>query len=320
MPPSKKRLRLDGEEAFSPTMVAAEYHRSEVEAANIMKQWRSFRSKSSFTDLSVLCGQNNSQRQFVRLHRLVLAGCSSFMAEALKDREESTVFMPEVDHLDFLNLVQILYGERAHSNDTGYPSQELLTMLKITNFPALDKGTPYADSGTESASADQDLGSLFRGPAHEALFVNDNLEEVLHTLEPAPKKPESIKRSKPSKPDEDTEAAKNLASKIAPPTPFMDNREPEEIPSIEAKVAPEKVIEQSNTEWSDEEGVAWSENEDNVEWSDEEDEKWQQRINEKNKREEKLMMQKEQEDNQKESNHRRGSSIANDSPKSSTVS
>ena len=70
------------------------------------------------------------------------------------------MLLPDVDESDFVNLVQILYGERACSHDTGYPSADLLNMLGITCFPALDKGTPYADSGT--GSADPELGNLFQ--------------------------------------------------------------------------------------------------------------------------------------------------------------
>ena len=53
-----------------------------------------------------------------------------------------------------------MYGEKISSNDQGYPSADLLQLLKITSFPILEKGTPYADSGTESA--DPELGTLFQ--------------------------------------------------------------------------------------------------------------------------------------------------------------
>lgn len=70
------------------------------------------------------------------------------------------------------------------SHETGYPSADLLQLLRMTHFPALERGTPYADSGTGSASVGEcgaapELGSLFQGPAHEAQFVNDNIEEAL---------------------------------------------------------------------------------------------------------------------------------------------
>ena len=52
---------------------------------------------------------------------------------------------------------QVLYGEKISSTDQGYPSPELLGLLKITSFPILEKGTPYADSGTESADPELNL-------------------------------------------------------------------------------------------------------------------------------------------------------------------
>ena len=43
----------------------------------------------------------------ITLHRLVLASCSSFLAEALRGREEATLLLPDVEREDFLGLVQV---------------------------------------------------------------------------------------------------------------------------------------------------------------------------------------------------------------------
>ena len=158
---------------------STEYLRSETEVARILKQWRLFRSDERFTDLTVVCKSSES----VSLHRIVLASCSDFLAGLLKDREDAaTIVLPECDYLDFLNLVQILYGEKVCSHDSGYPSADLLQLLRITSFPVLEKGTPYADSGTESA--DPELVNFFQCQPHDPMI-------------PAP-------------------------DCIAPPTPFMD--------------------------------------------------------------------------------------------------
>ncbi|TRY70614.1 hypothetical protein TCAL_06132 [Tigriopus californicus] len=196
-PPPCKRKKLDepnmleeeqNQEQEEVTMLSrtltrsgsSDYQRSDIEVSNIMKQWRHFRSDQRFTDLTVFCGPKGTKVKTTKLHRLILASCSEFLSELLREREEAVLILPDCDPADFLNLVEILYGERVCSHDTGYPSADLLQLLKITSFPLLDKGTPYADSGTESADAE--LGSLFQGQAHEDLFLNQNIEEALGTL------------------------------------------------------------------------------------------------------------------------------------------
>ena len=99
--------------------------RTETEVTNILKQWRHFRSNRRYTDLTVHCGRakkksNNNNNSLpgskssgpgslggITLHRLVLASCSSFMAELLKDREEAVLVLPDVQEMDFANLVQV---------------------------------------------------------------------------------------------------------------------------------------------------------------------------------------------------------------------
>ena len=51
----------------------------------------------------------------------------------LDGRDETTVFLPEVDKEDFHNLVRNLYGEKG----TKRPSQELLTLLQISELPEI---------------------------------------------------------------------------------------------------------------------------------------------------------------------------------------
>ena len=97
---------------LSSSVMSTEYHRtrSDIETNNIMRLWRTFRSGEQFTDLTVFCGKNRvSHNRGISLHRLVLAGCSRYLAHVLKDnRDESMLFLPDVDESDFVNLVQVL--------------------------------------------------------------------------------------------------------------------------------------------------------------------------------------------------------------------
>ena len=68
------------------------------------------------------------------MHKAILASCSKFLSSILLDgRDETTVFLPEVDKEDFHNLVRNLYGEKG----TKRPSQELLTLLQISELPEI---------------------------------------------------------------------------------------------------------------------------------------------------------------------------------------
>ena len=96
----------------------------------LFDQWRNFLIRDSFTDLKVIC--KNDDYGGLCLHKAILASCSAFMASTLCDgRDETTVFLPEVDKEDFHNLVRNLYGETGVKR----PSVELLTLLRIEKLP-----------------------------------------------------------------------------------------------------------------------------------------------------------------------------------------
>ena len=88
-----------------------------------------------FPDLKVIC-KNDYDCNGISLHKAILASCSKFLSSILLDgRDETTVFLPEVDKEDFHNLVRNLYGEKG----TKRPSQELLTLLQISELPEIGK-------------------------------------------------------------------------------------------------------------------------------------------------------------------------------------
>ena len=92
-----------------------------------------------FPDLKVIC-KNDYDCNGISLHKAILASCSKFLSSILLDgRDETTVFLPEIDKEDFCRLVKNLYGEKS----TKKPSQELLTLLQISELPEISE-----DSGS----------------------------------------------------------------------------------------------------------------------------------------------------------------------------
>ena len=88
-----------------------------------------------FSDLKVIC-KNDYGCNGISLHKVILASCSKFLSLILLDgRDETTVFLPEIDKEDFDALVKYLYGEKS----TKKPSQELLTLLQISELPEISE-------------------------------------------------------------------------------------------------------------------------------------------------------------------------------------
>ena len=109
----------------------------------LFSQWREFFVNDYFTDLRVMCKDDNIAG--VTLHRAVLASCSLFLASLLSEddqgrRDETTLLMPDIEKEDFLNLVKILYGERVSRR----PSEQLLILLGIENLPPSPAMMPSA--------------------------------------------------------------------------------------------------------------------------------------------------------------------------------
>ena len=88
-----------------------------------------------FSDLKVIC-KNDYGCNGISLHKAILASCSKFLSSILLDgRDETTMFLPDIEKEDFDGLVKYLYGEKS----TKKPSQELLTLLQISELPEISE-------------------------------------------------------------------------------------------------------------------------------------------------------------------------------------